>query len=54
MPSWLLYGLVSAIDKGSLAFVLLLSFIFLKDPITPRLMLGIGLVISGMLVIVFK
>ena len=61
--SWLFYyralqlgkvAEVSAIDKGSLAFVLLLSFIFLKDPITPRLMLGIGLVISGMLVIVFK
>lgn len=61
--SWLFYyralqygkvSEVSAIDKGSLVFVLLLSFIFLKEPIGPRLMLGIGLVFAGMLVIVFK
>jgi transporter family protein len=61
--SWLFYyralqygkvAEVSAIDKGSLVFVLVLSFIFLKEPLTPRLMLGIGLVITGMLVIVFK
>ena len=61
--SWLFYyralqngkvSEVSAIDKGSLVFVLLLSFIFLKEPIGPRLMLGTGLVVAGMLVIVFK
>lgn len=61
--SWLFYyralqlgkaSEVSIIDKGSLLFVLLLSFLFLKEPITPKLLLGAGLVFAGMLVVIWK
>lgn len=61
--SWLFYyralqlGRVSdvtIIDKGSIIFTLILAFIFLKEPLTPRLLIGGALVLSGMLVIVWK
>src|ERR1700712_5615396 len=61
--SWLFYykalqigkvSEVSAIDKGSLAFTILLSFIFLKEPLTPKLLMGAGLMLAGMIVIVWK
>ena len=47
--SWLFYyralqlgrvSEVSAIDKGSLLFTLVLSFIFLKEPMTPKIIMG--------------
>jgi bacterial/archaeal transporter family protein len=61
--SWLFYyralqlgkaSEVSIIDKGSLLLVVLLSFLFLKEPITPKLILGAGLVFAGMLVVIWK
>ena len=61
--SWLFYykalqigkvSEVSAIDKGSIAFTILLSFLFLKEPMTPKLLIGGALVVAGMLVIVWK
>ena len=61
--SWLFYykalqlgkaSEVSAIDKGSLLFTILLSFLFLKEPLTPKLLMGAGLMLVGMLVIVWK
>ena len=61
--SWLFYykalqlgkvSEVSAIDKGSIVFTILLSFLFLKEPMTTKLMVGAGLVFAGMLVIVWK
>ncbi|CAN5878488.1 EamA family transporter [soil metagenome] len=61
--SWLFYykalqlgkaSEVSAIDKGSLLFTILLSFLFLKEPLTPKLLMGAGLMLAGMLVIVWK
>jgi transporter family protein len=45
---------VSAIDKGSLVFTILLSFLFLKEPLTPRILIGAGLVFAGMLVVIWK
>lgn len=45
---------VSIIDKGSIVFTIILAFLFLKEPLTPRLMIGGALVLSGMLVIVWK
>src|SRR5665647_3657037 len=51
--SWLFYykalqlgkaSEVTAIDKGSIVFTILLSFLFLKEPLTPRLLIGAGLV----------
>lgn len=61
--SWLFYykalqlgkvSEVTAIDKGSIVFTILLSFLFLKEPMTPKLLIGTGLVFAGMLVIVWK
>jgi len=61
--SWLFYyraiqigrvSEVSAIDKLSLVFTLFLSFIFLKEPLTAKLLLGIGFMVAGMLIIIWK
>ncbi|MBK8713012.1 MAG: EamA family transporter [Niastella sp.] len=61
--SWLFYykalqlgntSAVSAIDKGSLIFVILLSFLFLHEPVTAKLLLGAGLMLAGMLVVIWK
>lgn len=61
--SWLFYyramkdGLVSyvaSIDKASIVITLLLSFWLLKEPITPKIILGGALILSGMFVLVWK
>jgi transporter family protein len=61
--SWLFYyralqlgrvSEVSAIDKGSIVFTILLSFLFLKEPLTPRILIGGGLIVAGMWVMVWK
>ena len=61
--SWLFYykalqlgkaSEVSAIDKGSLLFTILLSFLFLKEPLTLKLILGSLLVIGGIFIIIWK
>lgn len=61
--SWLFYyramkdGLVSyvaSIDKASIVITLLLSFWLLKEPITPKIILGGALILSGMIVLVWK
>src|SRR5580765_4832382 len=61
--SWLFYfralqlgnvSQVSMIDRGSVLFVLLLSFIFLKEPMTPKLILGATLIFAGLLVVTWK
>ena len=43
---------VSTIDKGSVVVAIVLSYFFLKEPITPKLLLGGGLVLAGLLVMV--
>ncbi|HEX9509875.1 MAG TPA: EamA family transporter [Puia sp.] len=45
---------VSVIDKGSIVFTILLSFFFLREPLTPKLLLAAALIFSGMLVLVWK
>jgi transporter family protein len=61
--SWLFYyralqlgrvSEVSAIDKGSILFTILLSFLFLKEPLTPRILMGGLLIVAGMWVLVWK
>lgn len=61
--SWLFYyramkdGLVSyvaAIDKASIVITLILSFILLKEPATPKVLVGGGLIFIGMIVLVWK
>lgn len=45
---------VAAIDKGSIVITILLSVWLLKEPLTPRLALGAGLIVAGLLVLVWK
>lgn len=61
--SWIFYyramkiGLVSyiaAIDKGSIVITLALSFLLLKEPITPKIIVGGLLIFGGMLVLIWK
>ena len=61
--SWLFYykalqigkvSEVTVIDKGSLVFTILLSAMFLKEPLTLKLLAGVALVFAGMLVIIWK
>jgi len=61
--SWLFYyralqtgkaSEVSIVDKGSLIFTVLLAFLFLKEPLTPKLLLAVALIFSGLLVLVWK
>jgi len=61
--SWLFYyralqigkaSEVSVIDKSSVVFTLVLAFFFLREPLTPKLLLGAGLILAGMLVVIWK
>lgn len=61
--SWLFYyralqlgkvSEVSVIDKGSVLFTILLSFVFLREPLTPRVLLAAAMIFGGMLVLVWK
>ncbi len=61
--SWLFYyramkdGLVSyvaVIDKGSIVITLVLSFLLLKEPMSPKIIVGGLLVTAGLLVLVWK
>ncbi|HXB91237.1 MAG TPA: EamA family transporter [Puia sp.] len=61
--SWLFYyralqlgrvSEVSVIDKGSIVFTILLSFLFLKEPLTLRVLIAGGLILAGMLVLVWS
>ena len=61
--SWLFYyralqlgkvSEVSVIDKGSILFTILLSFIFLREPLTVRVVVAALLITGGMLVLIWK
>lgn len=61
--SWVFYyramkeGLVSyvaAIDKGSIVITLVLSFLIFREPVTPKILIGGGLVLAGILVLAWK
>lgn len=61
--SWLFYyramqignvSQVNIIDKSSIVITLILAFIFLKEPITPKILLSGGLIFAGMMVMVWK
>jgi transporter family protein len=60
--SWIFYykalklgnvSYVATIDKGSIVVAIVLSYFLLKEPITPKLLVGGGLVLAGLLVMVF-
>ena len=61
--SWIFYyramkegtvSYVAAIDKASIVITLVLSFFLLKEPATPKIILGATLIFVGMLVLVWK
>jgi transporter family protein len=61
--SWIFYyraikvgdvSVVASIDKASLVITIILAFFFLKEPLTPKVLLGAGLIVAGTLVLVFK
>lgn len=61
--SWLFYyramqignvSQVNIIDKSSIVITLILAFIFLKEPVTPKILLSGGLIFAGMMVMVWK
>ncbi|MFN8356232.1 MAG: EamA family transporter [Spirosomataceae bacterium] len=45
---------VASIDKASIVITLVLSFWLLKEPITPKILLGAGFILVGMLILVWK
>lgn len=45
---------VALIDKGSVVVSMLLAWLMLKETITPRMMLGAGLIVAGLVVIARK
>lgn len=60
--SWIFYyravkignvSIVAGIDKASLVITILLAFFFLKEPLTPKVLIGAGLITAGTLVLVF-
>ena len=61
--SWIFYyramkhgpvSYVAAIDKASIVITLLLSFLLLKEPVTPKILIGGSLIFVGMLVLIWK
>src|SRR5580692_6944041 len=61
--SWLFYyralqlgkvSEVSVIDKGSILFTILLSFLFLREPLTGRVVIASLLITGGMMVLIWR
>ena len=61
--SWIFYyramkfgnvSYVAAIDKGSIVLTILLAFLILKEPLTPKLIIGGLMVAAGLVVITLK
>jgi transporter family protein len=61
--SWLFYyralqlgkvSEVSVIDKGSILFTILLSFLFQREPLTARVVAAALLITGGMMVLIWK
>jgi transporter family protein len=45
---------VAPIDKLSVALTIILGFVFLKEPITTKTLIGAGLIIAGTVVLILK
>ena len=45
---------VASIDKASIVVTLVLSFVILREPATGRVLVGAGLILIGMLVLIWK
>jgi len=47
-------AVVATMDKASIVVTLVLCFLFLKEPFTWRIAFGATLILSGLLVLVWK
>jgi transporter family protein len=45
---------VALIDKGSIVITILLSITLLREPVTPKLLIGGVLILAGLLVLVWR
>jgi transporter family protein len=61
--SWIFYyramkegevSMVASIDKASIVVTILLSFLILKEPMTPKLLMGAGFILVGMMILIWK
>lgn len=61
--SWIFYyramkegqvSYVASIDKASIVVTLLLSFIILREPVTPKILIGAGFILTGMFILIWK
>ncbi len=61
--SWIFYyramkegpvSYVASIDKASIVVTLLLSFIILKEPMSAKVLAGAGLILVGMVILIWK
>ena len=61
--SWIFYyramktgtvSFVALVDKGSILITLLLSFLILREPFTPKIALGGGLILAGIVILTCK
>ncbi len=61
--SWIFYyraikegrvSYVASIDKASIVVTIMLSFIILKEPVTAKVLLGAGFILTGMVILIWK
>ena len=61
--SWIFYyramkegqvSYVASIDKASIVITLILSFVLLKEPVTGKVLLGAGFILTGMVILIWK
>lgn len=61
--SWIFYyramkegqvSYVASIDKASIVVTLILSFLLLKEPVTAKVLLGAGFIVTGMVILIWK
>jgi bacterial/archaeal transporter family protein len=61
--SWIFYyraikegpvSYVASIDKASILITLALSFLLLKEPLTPKIFVGSAFIFVGMLILIWK
>jgi len=61
--SWIFYyramkegevSMVASIDKASIVVTILLSFLILKEPMTAKLLVGAGFILTGMIILIWK
>ncbi len=61
--SWIFYyramkigqvSYVASIDKASIVVTLLLSFLILKEPLSPKLLTGAAFILTGMIILIWK